>query len=269
LTSFDYNATKVLSEYGVEGNISPLTKFDYTNRYKMNGTGYNFKVGVTAVPFVNSDIDALAGLRIGAAMHTPTFWNITDVYQPEMATYFSDYPSVNANRLYYPQSLDANEIKYALETPTKTMVGLAYVWSGESAWRGILSVDYEHVNYSKIKMRETSDYVYDFSDENLYIANDYKTASNVRLGGELGYNSYSFRAGYARYDNPYVSALDNNGAVQMISAGLGFKISSSCTMDFTYTRAMQSDKAELYTGSDVATYKITQHNFLLTLGWRY
>jgi hypothetical protein len=60
----------------------------------------------------------------------------------------------------------------------------------------------------------------------------------------------------------------------MFSGGIGIKIGKNTNLDFTYTRAMQSNNDYLYYYNEElrsyeAKYDVVQNNFLLTLGWRF
>jgi hypothetical protein len=257
VVDIEYEETTTISEYS-----TTLTQFDYTQNFHTKGGGFNFKLGFVTTPLINADFGS--GLRIGAAFHTPTFLTLSDYYDARIKT-----------TGYDPASYDLNEFEYLLETPYRYMVGLAYVFTG-SPLRGIISADYEYVDYSQIKMREYKDYRMDnILDINDAITKNFNSASNIRVGGELGYKQVSFRAGYAHYGNSYQSAAGKNSAVNMLSLGIGIKYGRNAFIDFAYTRAMQSDKDYLYYDtisglrSDEAKYDITQNNFLITFGWRF
>ncbi|GHT66300.1 hemin receptor [Bacteroidia bacterium] len=253
----EYDKTTTISETSDIRN----QKFDYSQYFNMTGSGFNFKFGFVVTPLANADFGS--GLRIGAAMHTPTFLSMTDRYYARVGT----------------ARTDENEFEYGIQTPTKYMAGLAYVFPGNEL-RGIVSIDYEYTDYSQIKMREARNYAFDnITDIQSDIKGGFNGVSNIRVGGELGYKQLSLRAGYAHYGNPYTNtiyttATKRDGAVQMLSGGIGIRIGKITSLDFTYTRATQSNNDYLYyyddgLRSDEAKYDVVQNNFLLTLGWRF
>ncbi len=278
ITAVRYNETNVSSEYASRSNTTPFRNFDYTKEYRQTGTGYNFKFGAIAWPFANADF--LNGLRIGGAVHTRTFLSMSNEYAADIYALFTDG--------YTHSWLTPNEFSYKIETPFKAMGGLAYVFSPSTpkGWRGIISADYEYVDYSNIKMRETSGYPANdpsdphFNTSNANIASMYKAVNNLRFGGELGYQNTSFRLGYARYDNPYTSTADKNGTINIFSGGIGWQ-SSSFGINFTYSLSTQEDKQYMYycekapgkSGDDIISdeefHTIHQSNFFLSLGWRF
>jgi hypothetical protein len=259
IVSVDYEKTLISSQTKSDGP-SNFDKLDYTRYIAMGGYGYNFKFGIITTPFVNSDM--LTGLRIGAAIHSPTILDMKDVSHEGLSVRRNsrDYPSVSTND---------NRFEYSIETSAKYLLGVAYVFTGDGTWRGIVSADYEYIDYSKVKLRENSGYVFSgLQEENDRIAASYKNVSNVRIGGELGYKKLSLRAGYARYANPYSYNVDNQDiTMQILSLGLGIKATGQTTIDFTYTRGLQRDKDKLFNES--VDYSITQNNFLMTVGWRF
>ncbi|GHT10223.1 transporter [Bacteroidia bacterium] len=263
--SINYEQQTTLSEHASINNTSDFEKLEYTRKYSQSGSGYNFKFGVLCTPLINADFGN--GLRIGAAIHTPTFLAMRDTYDADMKTWFLPAES-------YKESLPTYENEYAIETPTKYMAGLAYVFQGNGVWRGILSADYEYVDYSQMKLREKTNYPIDYVlDVNRDITRNFRSTSNLRLGSELGYKQVSMRAGYARYANPYASSVSKDGSVQMFSAGLGFNLKYNTRLDLAYTLALQEDKSYLYyngiINSPEVKYNIAQHNILLTLLWRF
>jgi hypothetical protein len=259
--SYSQNVADV--EEGLESNISSFKRFTYKRELRMSGTGYNFKAGVIARPFANADF--LEGLRLGAAIHTPTFLAMSDQYDASIRASFlggDPLPANFSNGLY----------EYNIESPLKLMGGVAYTFGDHSSqWRGVVSADCEYVDYAKMKMRDGSD-GYDFFAENQNIANGYRSVANLRFGAEFGYDNTSVRAGFATYANPYKNGVDKNGAVNFYSLGVGYR-SDMFFIDFAYALAVQKDKNYMYASNDVSSseisYDILQNNLMLTLGLRF
>lgn len=278
INAVEFNENNTASEYAKENNQSEFRNFSYSKNFAQRGMGYNFKFGVIAWPFANADI--LNGLRLGAAVHTRTFLSINDEYSANIIS----NRTVGTEKAW----IDPNKIVYNIETPTRMMGGLAYVFSGSAVddWRGILSADYEYVNYAGIMLREDSDYPARNSDDphyntsNANIENFHKGTHNVRLGGELGYKNIAFRLGYAYYDNPYTGKAEKDGTINIFSGGLGLQISSIFSINLTYSLANQKDKEYMYYAesrvagfpniiSDTKEYTMYQSNFFISLGWRF
>jgi hypothetical protein len=279
ISAVEFSESNTASEYAREGNGSDFRSFSYNKKYAQSGVGYSFKLGAIAWPFANADI--LNGLRLGAAVHTRTFLNMNDEYSASINSYFTTRQSEKA-------WINPNKFFYGIETPTRLMAGIAYVFGGSTLddWRGILSADYEYADYSAIKLREESDSPAlspsdpNFSTSNANIANFHKSTHNMRLGGELGYKKLAFRLGYAYYDNPYTSKAGKDGTVNIFSGGVGFKVTSILNVSFAYSLATQKDKEYMYYAesqvagypnviSEEKAYDISQSNFFISLGWRF
>ena len=64
----------------------------------------------------------------------------------------------------------------------------------------MISVDYEYVDYTSMKLK--SDF-YSFSEENDLVSEKYQAASNIKIGGEYRYDAFTLRGGYAFYGSPF------------------------------------------------------------------
>lgn len=167
---------------------NPNARFQYLEGkriYEAKGSGIYFKLGALWRPF--------AGLRLGAAIQTPTW---TDV-ETRMAVY--NKASVSGVRLYdctSPEWLDA----YSLRSPWRFNAGLAYSF-GKVA---LLSVDWEMANYGRCKFR-VRDAAYDYynqpgyiNDANADIHDVLGPSHMLRAGLEVNLTpAFALRAGYA------------------------------------------------------------------------
>jgi hypothetical protein len=258
----DIEYTESLKDISEGVGTSDFAKSTYSREYNMTGVGYNFKVGLIVRPFVDNEF--LEGLRVGAALHTPTFISMTDKYD---ASILAEY----ARERLSAKLPAVSAYDYNIETPLKVMGGLAYSFGTfDLEWRGLISADYEYVDYSTIKMRNGGD-GYDFDTENQAIEEGYRGVSNIRIGGELGHYKMAFRAGFAMYGNPYGNSV-KDASTYFYSAGIGYRSTAFFT-DFTYSLMTQKDRSYLYRyaniSSDEVAYSIYQHNFVLTFGIRF
>ncbi len=223
------------------------------------GTGFNMKFGLIYKP-VN-------WLRIGGAVHTPTWYsNMTDELSVDMSSSFDtpdeygDY-DYDASFPYYNTSVI---YEYDLKTPFKAMGNLA-VFFGPF---GLLSFDYEFVDYSTAKLRGLD---YDFDFENEAISNKYRATHNFRLGTEWRYANFAFRGGYAMYQSPFANNI-NDGARSSYSAGLGYRM-NDFFIDFAWTHMKSSEEYYIYGNQSIqvspAAIDYSANRFLLTLGFRF
>lgn len=129
------------------------------------GTGINFKIG--GIYRVTNE------LRVGASIHTPTFFGLTDSYLFSSDAIFSDTS-------YLEPEVSSN-YNYKLRTPSRYTASLAYVLAN----KGLINIDYEYIDYSNARFDDTRDFQYDYSTTNLEI-NDFLVGThNVRAGIEI------------------------------------------------------------------------------------
>jgi hypothetical protein len=236
-----------------------------TNSYAYSASlsGIYAKVGVIWLP--------IAGLRLGAAVQTPTAMEITERYQVSNYSLFSN----SENRATSPQG----EYSYNLYMPWRYNLGAAYTIGRY----GLVSVDYERVNYRNMRY-EVIDDGYSYTDSFADVNNEIKTyagASNMlRAGLEVKPTSkLAVRLGYAltTKDTDFVDTK-----VQSVSFGVGYSSDSAFFCDFA-VRGTQYPVSyySLYTyyntdgsvNSDFATPEIAMtrslYEFVATFGWRF
>lgn len=201
-------------ERDIDKSIPDFREFNYTEDIETSGMGFNLKVGAIYRP-VNF-------IRIGCAIHTPTFMSLTDKYYNHL---FVEYDTPQGGSLTYDYDPEDDygqmpemEFNYELRTPYKIMPSFAIV-VGKYA---MLSADYEYVDYTSMKLTSDS---YDFVPENEKINQVYQPVHNIKGGAEFLIGPLAVRGGVAYYGNPY--NLDNetydlpDASRIMYSAGIG------------------------------------------------
>jgi len=166
------------------------------------------------------------------------------------------YDTGTENLTAYPDKEGAYD--YEIETPMKAIFSAALV-VGKA---GLISVDYEMVDYSTAKIRNGSD-GYDFLNENTNIGKAYKTVGNIHLGGEFRMSkSFSLRGGYeyfpSVYEKTYLGSFNPNSdlSYSTFSGGFGFR-QGNVFFDATYKRIMDSENTKLYPDAiNMAKYEL-------------
>jgi len=249
-----------LYEWDAKNNIPYFNEFNFNTYLKTTGSGFNFKLGAIYKPTDQ--------LRLGIAFHTPTFYRFTEDYDSYMNSSIS-YSDGTENYKANPDQPGTYD--YKMQTPFKTIFSGAYI-IGKSA---LISVDYELVDYSTIKLKDGSN-GYDYYGENQDIKSAYKTTGNLHVGGEYRVNpNFSVRAGYENYGNPYnakyngVENPNSDNSYSTISAGLGFK-QGNFFIDTTYKRISYDEHLKAYIGSpNMVYYEAKQNNFIITFGYKF
>ncbi len=199
------------------------------NYLHSEGTGVNFKLGLIWRP--------TQALRIGAAFHTPTFYDMRDTYYVEAS--LKAYQ--NGNQLYSATkgSNDGYDYSsnYTISTPWRFMGSVA----GVIGTQGIISLDYEYV--ANQTMRIGDDRGNNYPDVTYNVKDYFKPSHIIRLGAEYRVNpSWSLRAGYSYkttqvkkgvddYDYNIITVGTNptyqyDNTVQNITCGVGYRYKS-------------------------------------------
>lgn len=250
---------------------------EYKQTLYTDGTGFNAKFGVLFQPF--------KFIRLGGAIHSPTYFEITEDYFSEMYINYP-VPDDNGNTSYYPES-ETNLFDYSIITPFRANAGLAIILDAYPIGSFFtvpmtFSVDYEYVDYSSSYMNTN---IYDsgnFDLENNNIEILYKETHNFRAGAEVNLGVVKFRGGYALYSSPYtadIEILDN--AKMVYSGGIGFA-SKNSFLDLSYSYSSISSNEWIYDANNLypedpiggiiepkADLNNTKHFFKVTMGLRF
>ncbi len=251
LQDIHFNESRNYSENGEFGN------FDYINNANTRGFGYNLKFGVIYRP--------VPSLRIGAAVHTPTFFDFKETFYSTMN---SDLTNVSEDADGpHSEDTDVGDYEYKMDSPMRAIFSLA--WQFEK--KGMISIDYEYVDYSKMKLRSGQD-GYNFASENTEMKTIYQATRNIRLGGEFrATEALSLRAGYELFGNPYKSFAYNTSQpnkdfmYNTVNAGIGYRI-NNVFLDVSYSLGNKTDYNYIYPSDDAVKYKMNNNEIVFTLG---
>ena len=252
IPSVSYEESFMFQETDINDLNEDFNSLQYNQNLKTSGRGFNFKLGAL---FRIADF-----VRLGAAVHTPTFYNLDDSYDNRMVSDLNieDHP----NEAKSPKGY----FDYELNTPLRALGSLAVV----AGSMGVISVDYEYADYTTMRLRSDTEH---FSDANRDIREIFQQQHGIRLGGELNLAPIVapiyLRGGYAMYTSPYNVGTDL--ARTAISAGIGIR-DREYFIDFAYVYNMYDDSFYPYTNVEerpLASLGYTQSNFILTLGLRW
>lgn len=246
-----YNESKTYSEDGEFGY------FDYYSSARTRGFGYNLKLGIIYRP--------VPAVRLGAAIHTPTFFELKEEYSSVMSSDLKDV-STDANGPHRTET-PLGDYQYKMDTPLRAIGSFAYQFGK----KGMISFDYEYVDYSRLKLRKGDD-GYNFSAENTDMKTIYQSVSNLRFGGEFKpTEALSLRAGYELFGNPYksnaynVSQPNKDFSYNTINAGIGYRI-NNVSLDVSYSLGTRTDYNYIYQSNDPVKYNMRNNEVVFTLG---
>ena len=261
-----YNESSELLEEDENNSIPYFNSMRFSSKLTTNGTGYNGKIGIIYKP-VNQ-------VRIGASLQTPTFYNLHDAFDTQMNSSITyDEGDMENYEDYHLSDYD-----YDLETPLRATLSGAFV----IAKKGLISLDYEFVDYSSSSLRRGGGN-YNFVDENSEIAEAYRAVGNLRIGGELlATSNISLRAGYELYPSPYNSAAfgvsqpNADASTNVLSAGLGYRsggfffdIAYRMTSSDAYDSLYPAPPTDFYTQPEMAHIETSRSQVLFSLGFKF
>ena len=250
------------------------------NYLHSEGTGVNFKFGLIWKP--------TQALRLGAAFHTPTYYDMRDTYYVE-----SSLKAYEGGTQLYSASKGSNDgydysAEYTIKTPWRFMGSVAGV-IGQNA---ILSLDYEYVANQTMRVGNYSGH--DDYGVTQNVKSYFKPSHIIRLGGEYRVNpNWSLRAGYSIKTTQVEKGVDEYGyniatvgtnpayqydnTVQHITCGVGYHYKSFYT-DLAYVHQIRESvynafspiNDELgYEPNVSADVKDNNNRISLTLGMRF
>lgn len=246
--------------------------FTLDDMFSTKGVGVNAKLGLIYKP---SEF-----VRLGLAVHTPTFYSLTDRQSSIMAVDVENARSVQ--REYVTTSSDfirggQGITKYSSTTPWKAIVSGSYVFreiNDTRRQRAFITADIEYVGYPSAGFQDDSELgenIAYYKELKTVIKEQYKGAFNYRLGGELKFHTWMVRAGGAYYGNPYQDNANLKVNRYSASGGLGYR-NHGMFIDVTYAHTFNRDVNFPYRLQDKANTFAEQTgsigNIMLTLGFK-
>ena len=246
--------------------------------YQVSGTGIYFKAGLLWRP--------VAGLRIGAAIQTPTLMSMTGRLAWSAET---DFKGRNYSAAQSPE----DEWIYSLVMPFRYNIGLAYSFGSFA----VLSADYEMANYAQCRYGNRSEFGDDdtWVDRNTDIVALLGVSHYVRAGFEFKPTAdLSIRVGYNFITGSQKNWYNEDFSVtpltkderkgqyrQFVSFGAGYSFGSFYT-DFAVRLRFLPDlystpyykydeNLAIDSTAEVPVIKSTATGIdtVLTLGWRF
>lgn len=241
------------------------------NVYSMEGTGADFKIGAIVRPFEESPF------RIGFAIHTPTFYDISESYNATLTTDIYYYE--NSYKQTLSDNLDPSYLNYdyRLRTPWKFNVSAGTTFEGMVA----VGAEYEYQDYGTTKMEDMDGFTLGGESS---VKNNLTGVHTLRLGMEARIApQFSLRAGYN-----YSSSAFEKGAYRVLSSygtqteydntldqntftfGLGYR-GSVIYADMAYKCDMLKSDFYPFDDIDLPATKVdnTRHQLLFTLGAQF
>lgn len=232
-----YNETNISMNTG-----NPFKSLTSSQSITTTGSGVGAKLGflISPLPF----------FRVGAAYSTPARINLKDNYSNSIvANYTSTQP------LQAPDGGMNSDFTYQVLTPARLLLSAAFINKNF----GILSCDYEKVDYSEGHLYPNSEP--SFLAANSFIRSNFRSSTNLRIGGELKLDNTRVRLGYALMETPYVKVFSSTD-ITAYTLGFGTVMGDGfADVSMVY---MQGDQFSNAYGDHIAT--IHTDKIMLTVG---
>lgn len=285
-----YNGYSEYAEH-LEENAEGIDNMALIDSRKITGTGFDVKLGAIFRPIEESPF------RIGAYIHTPTFYDLTT----------SNYTVLTDGKDAFNSS---ESLSFKVNTPWKFGLSLGHTVDNVLA----LGVTYEYADYGSMDSREKDGSYYDSwygdyyetssSDKsmNRHTERTLKGVHTLKVGGEVKVTPhFAVRAGYNYLSGMYdmndgykdgtiysqgsfyasQTAYTNWKATNRLTCGVGYSF-NNFNIDFAYqysttkgefhpfmnyfAGADEPENNNVASGVDV---KNNRHQFLMTVGYRF
>lgn len=222
-----YSETFDIRETDVN-DINILDNYIYSSTLDVNGAGVNGKIGFIVKPHEY--------VRFGVSAHSPTMYSLKEEYSASIKSDY-DIPIDGAN--YSLRKTYSSHFDYSVRKPGKVIGSVGFVYKNIA----VIGFDYESVNYTYSQISSNSE---SFADENNEIRERLTRVNNVKTGAELRYGPFSFRGGFALYENPYAEVNFENWFYKRdISGGVGIS-NDNFYCDFSWIKSKQFGQKEFY-----------------------
>jgi long-subunit fatty acid transport protein len=242
----------------------------YNYNYSVETSGVYGKFGIILTPG--------AGLRLGAAIQTPTATTVMEEWRHSGETHFTD-SGYSAS-----ESSPYGEDRYRFREPWRANFGLAWTLGGFA----VISADYEICDYSRMQFRRNRfDDGREYFDElNSDIKTIYGKSNMLRLGAEIKLGTVAVRGGYGLTTSPEKASLSGEKLpglkTQTASFGLGYASKKSFFADaavryafatdeyfMPYDDYMYDNNGDLVAFAPEILNTRSDWKVLLTIGWRF
>ena len=236
----NYESNTLFAENDTSSNVTNGFKsFSFNDNFKTTGAGINAKIGIIFRP--------KEYIRLGLAIHTPTYMSLKDSRQSFLRTELENPTEI------FEASSDLftlgkrGEARYIQSTPLRIIASGSYVFrevEDVTKQRGFISADIEYVNhkgsrFSSDAEQPTVDQQTYYKQLNAVVKDIYKGNINVRVGGEVKFNTIMGRLGFGYYGSPYKDAPTKANKLTM-SGGLGYR-NKGFFIDLTYVHLISKD----------------------------
>jgi hypothetical protein len=252
-----YEESKTYREIDELGVSTEFNSMTFDEFFSTTGVGFNAKLGL--IYRMNQKV------RIGAAIHTPTFFNLTDQYYTSIE---SDL-TLGGSQVITSSESPISNFSYSLITPWRAIGSVGFLFGKV----GFISGDVEYVDYSRSQFSFDTDPLFE-QDLNNELFNNLDAVINLRVGGEARYGVFAVRGGLGYSMSPYAETYTGASAGRTnVSFGIGLR-EKGVFLDLGVARFMYNETYTPYSlpgGGDVPSVdnSISKNQFVGTIGFRF
>jgi hypothetical protein len=270
-----YNSKTDFQEFDTSARTNNgFKKFSYNDELTTSGIGFNGKIGVIYRP--------KEYIRVGFSLHTPSFMSLNDKRNSSLSADIEPPQTTNSVVSTLFTNNKPWENNYTQRTPWKAAISASYVFrevQNVQRQRAFVTADIEYVHHRGSRFGSDTETNTPASPEekayykalNNVIKGEYKGSFNFKLGGEVKFNIFMARLGFAYYTNPYKDKQLKANRM-LLSGGLGYR-HKGVFVDVTYVHAINKDVHFPYRLEDrantFATSKNQVGNVVATLGVKF
>ena len=259
----NFESSKTYNESDPNDEIPYFDQLEFEEFLSTSGLGYNIKAGLI--------LKLTKNVQLGGSLHSPTYYTLTDNYVNSLSYSFSE----NGESTTLNQVSPDGSFKYKLQTPWKAMGSIGYKKKiGKIA--GFANADIEWIDYRNGSLNlskfstATEDRVLE-EDINEQVESQLLSAINLKIGGEIAYEKFRFRAGYNMLGSPY--AADEGVFFPAYSFGLGWR-EDRYYLDFGYRTQRTQEGYIPYLVLDDDRLQLAQNTIkrgktVVTLGFQF
>ncbi len=217
----NFTENRTYREIDDADEIEFFDNLEYRERLTSSGAGVNFKFGL--IYRVSQPV------RISAAIHSPSFYTISDAFDTEIDYRFTVDGTQTAGLGISP----LGDFDYNLRTPWRYNVGIG-ILAGK---KGFISAEADYANYGNNTVS------FENLDEDADVFNDgirgsLDGAFSARLGGELNLDPIMIRAGGQIRRSAF---LGDDEIYPLLSAGAGYRVKKfAVDLAYQYETQVQS-----------------------------
>jgi hypothetical protein len=251
--SLRYTEETTYEEADPDTSIPYFKSFQFEQNITTRGNGFNIKLGLI--------YKATDNVRLGASIHTPTWYTLRDEYNNTMTA------NLDTGSLKLADS-PIGAYEYNFSTPLRMNAGIGLI----IGQMGLVSADFDYTDFSN--MRFSSD-PGAFTPTNNIIRKKYTSVQTVRIGTEWRYETFSFRGGASFSTSPFESSFKltgNDYSRKSFSGGIGLR-ENNFFLDLGYIFSTSNEYFQPYSLSNSSVEgvrtTVNSHNFVLTTGWKF